>query len=167
MGDFIASNSRYRIVALTLLSVGFVLLGLWLIGAFGPPPASSRYSAPMMTGIGWISLIFFGLCGSVWVAKLLDTRAQLEIGQSGIRWRPWSDQLIPWAAIRDVTTLEVQGQKFIVLHLRDPSRFPGRGLKAALAGVNRRLAGGDIFISLTGTDRAFDDAMDALARFRN
>ena len=57
-------------------------------------------------------------------------------------------------------------QKSIVLHLSNPARFPGRGLTAKLASANRMLTGGDISISLTGTNRNFDDAMSAIVRFR-
>lgn len=166
MDDFIAHNSRWRVFGLILVSVGFVLLGLWLIGAFGPVPESRRYSAPMLNGIGWLNLIFFSLCGIGWSRRLFDKRAQLEIGPSGVRWRPWSDLVIPWSEVRDVTTWATGGQKFIVLHLNHPERFPGRGLKAMLASASRSLAGGDIHISLTGTDRGFEDAMAAVTHFR-
>jgi hypothetical protein len=36
----------------------------------------------------------------------------------------------------------------------------------ALAGANRALTGGDISISLTGTDRKFAEALSAVERFR-
>ena len=54
----------------------------------------------------------------------------------------------------------------IVLQLRDPGRFPGRGLAAVLAKANRELTGGDISISLTGTDRTTEEALRAINQFR-
>jgi hypothetical protein len=166
MDDFVAHNSRWRGALLVLGSLAFVVLGLWMTGAFGEPPSSRRYPAPLMIGIGWFTVLFFGVCGVAWVKRLFDESPQLYIGPSGIRWSPWSDQLIPWSEITDVTTWRVKGQNVILLHLRNPGRFPGRGLGAMLAAANRKLSGGDISISLTGTDRSYDDAMSAIGRFR-
>jgi hypothetical protein len=164
--EFIAFPSPWRIALLTLAAGIFVALGLWMVGVFGPPPESPRYSREMTIAIGWAGIIFFGLCGAVGVRRLFDGREQLRIGSGGIRSVPWSDQTIPWSEIDDVKTWSYKGQRSIILHLRDPAHFPGRGLAALLGGANRKLTGGDVAITLTGTDRSFDDAMSAIARFR-
>jgi len=165
MGDFTAYNSRSRLALLVLGSAVFVLAGLWMSGALGSPPDSRRYPHAVVLGIGWFSVIFFGLCGAVALKKAFDSTPQLQIGPSGIRWHPWSDQTIPWSEITDVTTWSFKRENCIVLHLRDPARFPGRGLAARLSGANRMLTGGDISISLTGTDRRFEEALSAIAHF--
>jgi hypothetical protein len=167
MGDFVAYNSRWRVALMFLGTVGFVALGMWMVGAFGEVPSSRRHSASFTIGIGWLCILFFGLCGVAIVKKFFDDRAQLQIGPSGIRWQPWSDHLIPWSEITDVTTWSYKHQKAIILHLNNPDRFPGRGLTAKLAGANRMLTGGDISISLTGTNRSHEDAMAAIAHFRS
>ena len=41
-----------------------------------------------------------------------------------------------------------------------------RGLAAKLAFLNRKLTGGDISISMTATDRSYDEAMAAIEHFR-
>ena len=164
--DFVAYNSRWRVALIFLGAVGFVALGLWMVGAFGEVPSSRRYSAPVTMGIGWLCILFFGLCAVTAVKKFLDDRVQLQIGPSGIVWSPWSDDLIPWSEIGDVTTWSYRRQKAIILHLNNPARFPGRWLTAKLAGANRMLTGGDVSISLTGTNQSHDDAMSAIARFR-
>jgi hypothetical protein len=167
MEDFIAYPSRTRLVLLGLGAAAFVALGLWMGGVFGPPPESDRYSASTIFAIGWICVVFFGLCGAAAIKKLFDPGEQLRIGRSGILTTPWSDQTIPWSEITDVTVWSYRHQKMITLHLRDPARFPGgRGIGALLAGANRSLTGGDISISMTATDRSFEDAMSAIARFR-
>jgi hypothetical protein len=117
--------------------------------------------------VGWFSVLFFGLCGIAAVKRLFDPNDQLKIGPSGVRWRPWSEHTIPWSEIVEVTIWSFKRQKAIVLHLRSPASFPGRGLAAMFAGANRKLTGGDISISLTGTDRSFEEAMSAIARFRS
>lgn len=172
MTDFVAYSSRWRIALLTLLAVGFVALGAWEVGAFGVPPRSGRLPAIVPMIIGWSCILFFGACGLILIGKLTDTSEQLRINAAGIRWTRWSDQTIPWAEITDVTIWEpvVQGvfyrQKMLVLHLRDPARFPGGGLSGALAGANRKLTGGDIAISLTGMDCSFAEALSAIERLR-
>lgn len=167
MDDFVAVPSRKKIVPLILGCAGFVGLGLWMTGAFGPPPASDRYWSDLILMIGWSSVVFFGLCGVLWSLRLFDSRERLRIGADGIRSKSWSDQTIPWEEIVDITTWASRGQNAIVLHLRDPAQFPGRGLAAMLADANRSLTGGDISISLTGTDRTFAEAVLALEQFHS
>jgi hypothetical protein len=167
LSDFVAYPSRLRIILLTLGSIAFVGIGCWIAGAFGPPPASHRYPAIVLTIVAWTCIVFFGICAVAWIAKLFDAREQLRIGSAGIRYAAWSDRTVPWSEIIDVTTWTFKRQKMIILHLRDAARFPGRGLAARMARANRMLTGGDIAISLTGLDRDCDDALLAIANFRN
>ena len=73
------------------------------------------------------------------------------------------DKTIPWSEIVDVTTWR---GKSIILHIRGSSLFPGRGMSAILTRINRMIAGGHVDIMLTGFNRGFDEAMDAIADFR-
>lgn len=165
MEEFVAHYSRWRLGLLLLASAGLVSLGLWGIGAFGEVPSSRRYSEDITVGIGWLCILFFSVCGLAIGRRFFDSTAPLRIGPSGIRWARWSNQFIPWSEIINVTTWRHRHQKFIILHLSDADRFPGRGLTAKLAGANRLFTGGDISISLAATDRSYDDAMEAIAHF--
>lgn len=151
---------------LILGACAFVALGLWMLGAFGPPPTSERYSPGFVLVLGWFSVAFFGLCGLLWIRRLFDGREQLRIGPAGIRSAQWSEETIPWSEITDVTVWSYKRQKMIILHLRDRARFPGRGVAAMLAGANRSMTGGDVSVSLTGTNRKFSDALSSIERFR-
>lgn len=178
--DFVAYPSRQRIGAIILGSIAFVVAGLWLV-AFGlrmppawyrsipgppPPPVWLRSSVTTVL-VGLVSVIFFGMCALVSMNMLFDTHEQLRIGTAGIRWSRWSDQTIPWSQISDVTIWSFWTQKDIVLHLRNPALFPGRGILGMAGRANRALTGGDICISLTGTDRSFDEATSAITRLRS
>ncbi len=166
MDDFVAYPSRWRIALLLLGTWAFVALGLWMLGAFGPPPTSGRHSPGFVLVIGWSAVVFFGFCGVMWIRRFFDGREQLRIGPAGLRTVQWSEQTIPWSEIADVTIWSYKRQKAIILHLRDRSRFPGRGVAAVLSGANRSMTGGDISISLTGTNRTFADALSSIERFR-
>jgi hypothetical protein len=160
--DFVAMPSRPRIALLILGSIGFVATGLWMIGAFGDPPEMNRYSPLFITIIGWASILFFGFCGFMGIKLLFDRDEQVRINASGVYWKRWSDQTILWADITDVGVWEHHRQKAIILNLRDPARYRSSTMMGKLSGANRALTGGDVAISLTGTDRKFDDAMAAI-----
>lgn len=165
MQEFVAYPSRWRLILMALGAVLFVVAGLWMIGLFGPPPESRRYSAGILMVIGWISILLFGGIGVAIIKRMFSTQEQVRITTQGIFTRDWSDDMIPWSEIIDVSTWSSNGQSMVVLHLRDPSRFPGRGMLAKLAKANKMLTGGDIHISMTGTDRSFDEAMQAIRHY--
>lgn len=166
MDEFVAYPSRIKIAVLVLGCVGFVALGVWFTGLLVPPPGTGRYSTEVVVLVGWVTILLFLGAGVVWVKRLFERREQLRISQMGIQAARWSDATIPWSEITDVTTWTGHGQTVIVLHLQDPARFPGRGLAAATAAANRSFTGGDISISLAGTDRTAIDALSAIEQFR-
>ncbi|MEE4206790.1 MAG: STM3941 family protein [Erythrobacter sp.] len=156
MEEFTARPSRWRLGLLCASSLGFVVIGLVL--------ALDRTDA-VGQAIGWANAGFFGLCAGVIGRQAFDRRVQLRIGREGIQWTRWSDAVIGWDEIEAVGTWSHGGQRFIVLDLADPARFPGSGLQGWLAGANRRLTGGDIAIALTGTDRSVAEALAAIDHF--
>ncbi|WP_226633745.1 STM3941 family protein [Novosphingobium profundi] len=169
MDDFVAHTSRWRAALIVATSLGFVAIGIWMAGLVGPVPVTRRAGLLMTEIWGWFCILFFGMC-AIGGAKLWWTNAErLHISRSGIRWAGWSNQTIPWEEISDVTEWRHKGTKSIILHLRDPSRFPVEG-PAVLTGLsgraNRAITGGDVSITLLGTDRKFDEAILAIATFR-
>lgn len=165
MEEFTAHYAKGRIAAMLLGALIFVALGCWMIGLFGPPPVSARIGPVKAVVAGWVGIVFFGLCAVLLARRLFDDSAVLRIGPSGLQAAQWSDDLIPWSQITDVTTWTHQKQTMIVLHLRDPAMFPGRGMAGMLARANSKLTGGDVTISLTGSNRSPNEALSAMARY--
>jgi hypothetical protein len=163
---FVARSSPWRIVLLAGASLAFVVGGLWMAGVFGEPPPSRRYSEATDVAVGWIAAIFFGLVFVAITKQLFGDRELLVLNQQGLRSAQWSDDTIPWSEIVDVTTWSHKGSTSIILHLRDRSLFPGRGLRALVAGANRRLTGGDIAIAMTATDKSIGETLAAIDSFR-
>lgn len=167
MDDFVAYTSRWRTGILFLGSLAFVVLGAWMAGLLGPPPVSGRASPVVVVTWGWIVIAFFGMCVVVSAKIWWDNHEQLRIGKLGIRWSRWSEQTIPWDEISDVTEWRYKRTRSIILHIRHPSLFPGRGILGLMGRANRALTGGDVSISLAATDRNYNEAMAAIAKFRS
>lgn len=172
MSELRARYSRWRVALLFLLCLGLVVLGLWMAGVLGEPPDPEnwsrrrrRLSPEAVPFIGWACAAFFGLGLPILTRRFFDQDVQLQIGQTGIRWSQWSDATIPWSEIDRVSVWSYRRQRHIILHLHRPKAFPGRGIAARLARANRMVTGGDIGITLAGTDRTFDEAMAAIAEF--
>jgi hypothetical protein len=159
MEDFVARPSPWRIALMLLAALGFVAIGLWMTGIFGPPPKPGR------EWLGWLAVAFFGAITPIMVMRLFDGRDQVRISARGVYFRQWSEDTIPWSQIKDVTQWAYRGNRFIVLHLRAPECYPSSRLLGRMAGLNRSMTGGDITVSLAGTSARFNDAMEAIARY--
>ena len=166
MQDFVAHTSRWRTALIIVGSISFVGCGVWMAGLLGPVPASRRAGPLMLEFWGWLTLVFFGICAIVGAKAWWINAERLRINKSGIFWTGWCDQTIPWSEITNVTEWRYKSNRHFILHLRDPSRFPGKGLAGLAGRANRVLTGGDVGISLVGTDRKFDEAMSAIEMFR-
>jgi hypothetical protein len=145
-----------RFLLLVAGAIGFVPAGLWIAGVFGPPPRPGR------EWIGFVCAFFFATCGAFGIRRLLNPGDEIVIDGNGIKWRQWSDQLIPWDAITDIRVAVVRGRRFVCLYLREPAQYPSTRLLGRMAGVNRSLGFGDIALNVSGTDRTHDDLVEAL-----
>lgn len=165
MEDFVAYQSRWSLAFQLLMIVAVFLSGLLMLGVFGPPPHSGR----AIFVIGWCFVLFSCFSGFVTINDFLDPSEQLSIGPNGIRFADWSEDTIPWSEITRVTIPDLRmyrgNRKVIVLYLRNPDRFSGRGWTAFIAAANRPATGGDIPLRLDGTNRSFKDAISAIQRF--
>lgn len=171
MDDLVVYYSRWRLALLLLLSTGLAAIGLTLVGAFGeiqPLVDEPRRRLPdeFSLAAGWLLLMIQIPITLSIGTKLFDKKPQLIVDSSGIKSAHCSAALIPWTEIIDLTTWNNRGQKWIILHLRNPEQFPAKGAAGFLAKANRKLTGGDFAISLTGTDHTFDEAMLAMRHFR-
>lgn len=178
---FVAHQSVWRTLLLIGLALGFVALGLWLAGLIGgtdfdDDPGGRLAGLSRLSGaapstvaalIGWIAILFFGLCAVAGVRNLFQRGPVLRIDRDGVWHRRWSDAVIPWDQIGEPRLLTVQRQRFLSFDLVDRTRFRPTTLAARLAGANRAFGYGDVSLGTTGTDRRFDDMAAAFFRFRD
>ena len=161
-GDvFEARNSPWRMIGLALLSCGFVVLGAWLAGFFGPSPGDDSVKA---LAVGWTCMIFFGACGLVALPRIGNRDVVMRLDRNGVWWRQWSDDVIPWSQVVGMKPLTINRQKMLGLKLANPAMFPSTRLLGRLAAANR-MFGADIYLTTTGTDRSHADMEQAVMRF--
>ena len=167
MTSFTAKSSLLRLTLLASGALLFVSGGLWMAGLVGEVPTSRRHPEMMDLLIGYFSILFFGGVFLVIVKLAFGHRELLALDGEGLRARQWSNDIIPWCEITGISTWTHRGSTSIVLHLRDPSLYPGRGLIGWLASANRRLTGGDIAVAMTASDKSVGETLDAIDFFRS
>jgi hypothetical protein len=160
MFPFVARPVPAKYFGMAAAGLVLTLLSAWLAGLLGRDYPPGRESA------AWAGFVAMGLITLLLLLRAFDREDILRIGPSGLWYRLWSDDIIPWREIRDVSVWTVRGQKAILLHLVDPVRFPPSTLQGKAGSKDKFITGGDIAIALTGTDRSFDQAMAAIEEYR-
>jgi hypothetical protein len=130
-----------------LFAVGVLLTGTSAALAFRWIP--SRNSVV----VGWFGLLFFGLCTTILLWRLLTAgRTVVTITSQGIKDARLSGDVVPWRGIQSLSTAQIKRQRFIVLAI-DPSIEQQLTLKpiARLSrGPNRMLGINGLCISAAG-----------------
>jgi hypothetical protein len=156
MEAFVARTSRARVLLLLAICPLFVALSLWIAGVFGNPPEPDKAWA------GWIGAPLFTLLAVMWASRLRGPADQIVIDGSGLTWRQWSDEHIPWSAVRRIDEYRIRSQTMFAVHLVDPKAHPPTRLMGKVAAAQAGMGRGDFTIIATGTDRSADDLREAL-----
>ena len=183
MPTFTAKRSIGIILLRILMCTPFVLGGLFLVSLLGDAPDGGDPGAWLAALMGGLTLLLFGSMTVFYMMLLPDMRDQVRISSEGIFSRGWSTDTIPWSEIKGVHVWEQGRHKFIGLYLRDPAKFPPSTIVGKLLGPPGKPFGspdkymadvgddradlGDVGIYLGHTDGKFDDAMKAIAYFRD
>lgn len=167
---FEAHVSRGRMWLIILLALGFAVLGIWFVSAATELSQTVHFvffRDPFILRVfGWAAIAIGILGAAIGVRQLFRTGPVLEVDERGLRWRRWSDSIIPWLAITDATPRRIGSQQFLCLMLDQPERYKGKSALGLAAGMNKNIGYGDVTISMQGTDRTMQDLVDAVARFR-
>jgi hypothetical protein len=161
MKPFIAHYLLWKLLAMLCLALGFVATSAWIVGFWGVS------LGPGIGWVGWIGMVFFGLCALAIAKRVFERDEQLRICDHGIRFKSWSNDTVPWSEIEYISTWSTHGQSSILLHLKDRSLFPSTKILGKLTDLNRAMTGGDIPIQLTGTNKSFEEALAAIENFRS
>ncbi|MGO9116385.1 MAG: STM3941 family protein [Desulfomonilaceae bacterium] len=144
----------------------FVILGFWLLtlDLEAVKPLGPLWNPISVRGAGWVSVIFFGLCGIVGLIKLLDRKPGLQFTKMGIidNASGVSAGLIPWSDILGTEIYEFLGQRSLVVKVINPDGYieTGNPLKRWTKKGNYNLCGSPITISSKGLKIDFNELVN-------
>jgi hypothetical protein len=149
--------SKTKIFLLLMASLGFVALGLWFV--INPKLWSN---SPLIPLVGYCAIVFFGVCAFFLAAKLRDNKPGLIIDDHGLidnsSGLPGGE--IPWSDITNITVIEINRQKLIMLEVRNPEQYIARqtsGFKRKLMEINFKMYGTPLSISANSLKISFDE----------
>lgn len=121
--------SRWRHALLLAMSLGFVAMGVFLIGK----------------GEGWIAWActgFFGLCAAVFAANLLPGASSLRLDDEGLLVRSlFREHRIAWRNVTHFRPVRIGMNRFVGFDYRPevPTHHRLRKLNSAVAGIEGML----------------------------
>ena len=143
--------------------VGMLALALWGKELISAEPK------PGWAWLRWPAALLLGSCAVIIARRLFDRTPQIVIDADGILMRHWSEQVIPWSAIKRCRGMKwpiplslFLYQRLICLDLHDPALYP-RTTWRRLAFASRWDPGnGDITMMTAGLDQEFPELMSAI-----
>lgn len=154
--------SKGKLTKMLIGSIAFVALGLWFV--ISPPTIKNRIfiNPILILVVGIASILFFGLCAVMIFRKLQDNKAGLIIDKVGITDNASgiSAGSIPWNDIKEIKTLRVMNQKFLMILVYNPTDYIGRQtnvIKRKGAEMNYKNYGSPISISANSLKCNFDE----------
>ena len=157
--------SRGKIVALTLGSIAFVAVSIWI---WISPEGEGQLIIPLRRIVSVTGVGFFGICAVYGFMKIFDKKPGLVIDEEGIvdNSSGVAAGRILWSEIIGFQKKELFGQRFLTIEVSDPDRFIRRcsPLKAKMNSANLNLTGSPINISANSLSIGFDDLTQIMDR---
>ena len=133
--------SRTKYLMLLAISCVFVVMGIFI--AIKEPSS----------WIGWVNILFFGLCGLVFSKQLLNKEARLVFDQEGvIDTTQRRLGKVFWTDIEDAYLAQVSGHYFVCLVLNDEAKYLSKlsSAQRLLGKANTKLGFTPISLNLSG-----------------
>lgn len=158
--------SKSKIWMLIIGSIAFVALGYWMLtlDAAALASQSAKFRNPMLVhGVGYLSILFFGLCLLIGIKKLFDTKPGLVINAQGIldNVSNISPNPVPWRDIKGFDVAEIHKQKMLVIYLENPQQYIESATAMRKMGLlaNAKLVGSPWVITASTLKTSFDELL--------
>jgi hypothetical protein len=155
--------SKIKIIALLVGALLFVAGGIWLVKNSG-----TFHTSPLLiTILGYLAIVFFGVCALFIVNKLFDSRPGFMIDNDGMtdNSSTFSVGFIPWADVKGISVNEVGNQKFINVKVEDAEGYINRQTNALgkrATSMNYKMYGSPVNISAGSLRISFDELYAAI-----
>jgi len=170
--EIIIKISRIKIIGLILLSMLFVVLGIWI--AFYAPIVESGFlnNVVFRKSVGVLSILFFGAMGILISKKLFQDDYGIKINDNGIydNSTTINSGLIKWENIEKIEKSRVVNQNFIRVIVNNPTDFIDRQknmLTRKNVETNFKRFGSPIQISTNGLKIGFNELCDVMTNELN
>lgn len=173
--ETIIELSSTKLVLTFLGSCAFVAAGGWMLSFDEAEIRTGRsfgflFSEPWVVyGVGLASVVFFGACALYASVKLLDQRPGLVLNSTGFvdNASGVAAGFIPWSEVLGAGIYEVQGQKMLIVGLRDPQKYIDRGnaLKRLLNKGSYKMMGSPVAVSSVALKIDFKELVSLFERY--
>jgi hypothetical protein len=154
--------SKAKLMLLFAGSMLFVILGLWFVKSPQSFISPLHRSITLIIVAGYASTIFFGICSVFIFRKLLDSKAGIVINTKGIldNSSGVSAGFISWADISNISTIEISGQKLILIEVINPDYYINRHngfIAKKAASINHKMYGSPISLNAKSLNYSFNE----------
>lgn len=155
-------SNRLSVLRPLLISILFVLLGLWNLSVFGsrPEPTTGATILSLLTiGLG-------GLSGGLFLYKLLANKPEVIFTPGGFTVPQvlFADDHIPWEEVQGFRRDRLLGRDVLVVELSDPAAYQqqNKGLKRLLRRSTLKHYGSPILLNSKVVDVDMQELEQAL-----
>ena len=153
--------SKRKLIFAFIASIIFVLLGIQFILKPEKYISFIFRSEELITVVGYVSLLFFGVCLVYIFYKAFDKKPGLIVNKNGITDNSnfSSVGLIEWSEIIGIRTQQVMSTKFILIDVLNPEKFIQKSskFKASLMKANLKMYGTPLSITSNSLKYNFDE----------
>lgn len=157
--------SKTKLLLLIFGSLAFIGIGLWMVSLDAAHIESQRrFNNPLFVhGIGYVSIVFFGLCGVIGLKKLFDKKPGLILSNAGITDNSsgFSAGFIAWNEITGFDVYQTHNQKMLVVLLNNPEKYIeiGSSIRRTLIKASYKMSGSPVVITSSSLKINFDELL--------
>jgi hypothetical protein len=174
--ETIIELSKAKLNLAILGSCAFVAAGAWMLSFDAAEIRSGRsfnffFREPWVVyGFGLAAILFFGAAALYASVKLFDKRPGLILNSSGFvdNASGVAAGFIPWSEVVGAGIYEVQGQKMLIVGVRDPRKYIERGnaLKRLLNKGSYKMTGSPVAVSSVALKIDFKELVSLFERYQ-
>jgi hypothetical protein len=139
-------------------AVAFVCISIWLLNI---AENQDLFNPILVSVVGYVGLVFFGLCGLYIFYKLFDSKPGLIIDKEGIydNSSAAAGHLIKWERITGLRVEQIMSTKFILIDIENPEQFMDEinGMKKKMMWSTYKMYGTPTSISSSTLSCNFDE----------